>query len=368
MNSNTELVWLVPEAEHDRLVAAVFAGRGYVADEIEGMTRVCREAAAHGIRTHNAIKAFHLDETLGSGVGGCRPGAVVEDISGPFPGLRNWHAHGKPGPGVAYAAMETCLELAGRFGIGAVSVQDAWHYLWGGAYALQAARRGFVGYTQCTGLLAEVVPFGGRRPALGTNPHTWAFPTQASVGFPVLVDFATSAVARGRVQQWAREGKPLPPGVAVDAAGSETRDPQAVAALLPFGGHKGYGLGLVNEMMSALAGAGPPSLRGRFDAPAGAPRRTATFFFLALHPDAMAGGAAGGGQSWEANLGVVLADILGQGNESARLPGAPEAAATALSARSGGLLFTGPELEALDAEADRCGLARVGRQHLMVRQ
>ena len=65
------------------------------------------------------------------------------------------------------------------------------------------------------------VPFGGKFPTLGTNPHSWAFPTQDVIGFPICIDWATSPVAMGRVQQFVREGKQLPPGSGVDEQGKE---------------------------------------------------------------------------------------------------------------------------------------------------
>ena len=70
---------------------------------------------------------------------------------------------------------------------------------------------------------------------MGTNPHSWGFPTQAAIGFPIVIDWATSTVAMGRVQVLKREGKKLPPGCAVDAEGRETDDPNKAVALLPFG-------------------------------------------------------------------------------------------------------------------------------------
>ncbi len=354
---------VIAEMEHDALVRAAFLRRGYQSDEVEPVVRLCREAARHGIRTHNAIKALHLDERFGSAVGGCVPGAVIEELAVRFPAARVWNAHRKLGPAVAYPAMETCLRLAHEYGIGMVSVDEAWHYFWGGAYVLEAARRGYVGYTQCTAMLAEVVPFGGRSPSLGTNPHSWAFPTQDAVGFPVLVDFATSAAAMGRVQQFAREGLPLPAGWAVDTHGRETTDASQVAALLPFGGHKGYGLGLINEIMAALIGGSLPTSRGRFDMePDG--KRTPTFFFLAMNPDALSGGRYAEGRTWQTNMKVVLDDIRGPANREALLPGQLEAEHARACAEAGGLLFSPAELDALDAVALECGRAPVARRTL----
>ena len=107
--------------------------------------------------------------------------------------------------------MDTAIALADKYGIGSVSVDNAFHYLWGGGYVLDAARRGYIAYTNCTAALAEVVPFGGKFPTLGTNPHSWGFPTTQAIGFPIVIDWATSVIAMGRVQQLKREGLPLPP-------------------------------------------------------------------------------------------------------------------------------------------------------------
>merc|ERR1712172_402706 len=95
--------------------------------------------------------------------------------------------------------------------------------------------------------LTEVVPPGGQTPTLGTNPHSWGFPTTEACGFPIVIDWATSVIAMGRVQQMVREGKPIPPNCAIDKDGKMTTDPNEVVALIPFGAHKGYGLALIEE-------------------------------------------------------------------------------------------------------------------------
>jgi len=345
--------FLVSDDDHDALVTRAYERRGFRSDEVEAMVRLCREAARHGIRTHNAIKALHLDDLFGSPHGGCVPGAEISRLSSRFPASQVWVANRKLGPAVAYPAMETCMDLAERYGVGMVSVDEAWHYLWGGAYVLEAARRGFIGYTNCTAMLAEVVPFGGRRASLGTNPHSWAFPTVEVVGFPILVDFATSSVAMGRVQQFAREGRPLPPGTAVDAEGRETTDPEQAKALLPFGAHKGYGLGLIDELFAGFIGGHLPTLRGRF-AKGDATKRTPTFFFMAIHPEALSADGYVGDVGWSENLRRIVADIL-EGNEGAILPGAIEAKIARRSLTLGGLLFTEAELDAFDGIARACG-------------
>ena len=67
----------------------------------------------------------------------------------------------------------------------------------------------------------------------------------------------------GRVQQFQREGKQLPPNAAVDKDGNPTTDPHAAVSLMPFGAHKGYGLALMNEVIAAFIGGSVPTIRSR---------------------------------------------------------------------------------------------------------
>jgi ureidoglycolate dehydrogenase (NAD+) len=346
--------FIVPPALHYDLIAAAYRHRGYTADEAQDAARFCDMAATHGIRTHNGIKALQLDEHFGSKAGGCVPGAVIDELPAAFSASRIWDANRKLGQSTAFAAIEEAIRLADKFGIGQVSVDNAFHYLWGGGYVMDAAKRGYIAYTNCTSALAEVVPFGGKFPTLGTNPHSWGFPTQDAVGFPVVIDWATSTVAMGRVQQFKREGTPLPPNAAVDKDGHPTTDPNAVAALVPFGAHKGYGLALINEMVAALIGGSLPTLRSR-QVPSGE-KRTCCFYFQVIHPKSLAGGLFAKGRSQQDNLKAVLADIFGHGNESCTLPGQPEASAAAATAKAGGLLFTAAEIAEFNAIAKACGM------------
>lgn len=344
--------FVVPHQLHHDLIAAAYSHRGFTTDEALDAARFCDMASTHGIRTHNGIKALHLDEHFGSKAGGCVPGAEIEVIPSRFDAAQVWNCNRKLGQATAFRAMEEAIRLADRYGVGTVSVDNAFHYLWGGGYVMDAAKRGYLAYTNCTAALAEVVPFGGKFPTLGTNPHSWGFPTQDAIGFPVVIDWATSTVAMGRVQQLKREGKELPPGAAVDADGKETRDPNKVAALVPFGAHKGYGLALMNEIVSGLIGGSLPTLRNR-PAPDDE-KRTCTFFFQVIHPEAISSGLFAKGRSQQENLRAVLKDVFGHGNESCTLPGEPEAKAARETKDAGGLLFTAAEIGEFNALAEEC--------------
>ncbi len=349
-----EVYHVIPKEIHDRLVTQAYLHRGYDADEAAAGARFCASAAHHGIRTHNAIKALHLDELFGSKVGRWKPGAKIEKWPSRFLASEIWNGNNKLGQAVAYEAMDTCMKLADKYGVGMVSVDNATHYLWGGGYVMDAALKGYLAYTNCTSATSEVVPFGGRTPTMGTNPHSWAFPTQDAIGFPIVIDWATSTVAMGRVQQFKREGKQLPPGCAVDSEGNPTVDPSRAVALLPFGAHKGYGLGLIDELYAGLIGGSLPEIRGTSRGDSGE-KRGSTFFFQVIHPEALQGRNYVKGRTQMQNVKAVIEDILGHGNEKCLLPGQPEAHWAGLSRKHGGLLFKPAEIEELNHLASEVG-------------
>ena len=352
-NIEDEVMHVVPVARHSATIAAAYRARGYAEEESLSAARIAERASWHGVRTHNGIKGLSLDDHFGSKVGGCVPGAVIEKLPTRFPGTEIWNANKKLGQPVAEQAIETCIALADKYGIGQVSVDNAFHYLWGGGYVMEAARRGYIAYTNCTSAQTGVVPFGGRKPTLGTNPHSWGFPTEAAIGFPIVIDWATSVIALGRVQQLAREGRSLPPDVAVDKDGNMTTDPAKVAALVPFGQHKGYGLALADELFAALIGGSLPTLRGRAAVPD--EKQTPRFYFQVIHPEALSANSFVGGRTQSDNVKAVLEDILSDGNEHCLLPGELEARWAEKCRRQGGLLFSAHEITQLNQIAVACG-------------
>ncbi|MEL7087043.1 MAG: Ldh family oxidoreductase [Planctomycetota bacterium] len=356
---------ILPLETHNDLVTAAYRHRGYTQDEAAQAARFSQLTAWYGIKTHNALKALHLDHLFGSGNRanpGCVPGAEIEKLGGRFAAAQQWNANKKLGQAVAFEAIDAAEKMADQYGVGMVSVDHAFHYLWGGGYVMDSAKRGYIAYTNCTAALAEVVPFMGKHPTLGTNPHSWGFPTNDAVGYPIVIDWATSTVAMGRVQQFRREGLTLPPDSAVDINGNPTQDPHAVHALQPFGRHKGYGLSLINELVGGFIGGSLPTLRSRpADVPADAEneKTTPTFFFQVMHPDALSGGAFAAGRDQAANVKAVIEDIVGHGNaeNGTLLPGQLEHQAAQASEAANGLLFTEAEIQEFKQIADECGFA-----------
>ncbi|WP_306118952.1 MULTISPECIES: malate/lactate/ureidoglycolate dehydrogenase [unclassified Roseitalea] len=169
---------------------------------------------------------------------------------------------------MAHRAMQVGIGRAQRDGIALVALRNSYHVGRIGHWAEQCAAAGLVS-VHFVNVVSKplVAPFGGTRPRLSTNPFAAGFPA-ADGRPPVIVDFATSRFALGKVRVARNKGVAVPPGTLMDAAGRPTQDPSVMfaeppGALLPFGEHKGAALALTCELMAAaLAGApvqaGPP--------------------------------------------------------------------------------------------------------------
>ncbi len=147
-------------------------------------------------------------------------------------------------------------ELAQEQGIGCVTLEEVNHVGRLGEYAETLARQGLVGivFTSGTVVRVSVAPWGGREPLLSTNPMAWAVPTQAG-SEPLVLDFATSVVANGKVSVALSKGEAFPEGMLLDRNGVPTTDPatfQDGGMLLPFGSYKGYGLSLMMELIPGI--------------------------------------------------------------------------------------------------------------------
>lgn len=170
------------------------------------------------------------------------------------------------GPVVAYATIQALASQVEQTGIAIAGVKGANHLGMLALYAEAIARKGLIGIVLSSSE-ALVHPYGGSRAMLGTNPIAIGMPTQ---GEPFILDMATSVVSMGKIHAHALKGEPIPRGWALDREGSPTLDAEAAksGSIAPFGGAKGYGLGLAFELIvAAVAGTPPaPDVRGTLDA------------------------------------------------------------------------------------------------------
>lgn len=161
--------------------------------------------------------------------------------------------------------LEVALELVAKQGLAAAAMHRTFHFGRLGDYPERAARQGWIGLAWANGLRspASVAPFGGRTGAHGTNPFAAAIP-RPNGSAPIVVDFATSVLAEGKLRVARNRGKAVPPAVILDADGNESTDPHDFydgGCLLPVGGHKGYGLSVVCDLLAGmLTGSGSPCM------------------------------------------------------------------------------------------------------------
>lgn len=165
----------------------------------------------------------------------------------------------------ASEAMKLAITKAEHNGSAAVTVHNCYHSGRLGAYSELAAAAGMIGIVMVNagGGGQSVVPFGGSKRRLATNPLSIASPTTGS--FPLVLDIATSMAPEGKIRDYALRDAELPPGWIVDSAGRPSCDPRDFygtprGSLLPLGstvGHKGFGLALMIDVLAgALSGAG----------------------------------------------------------------------------------------------------------------
>jgi uncharacterized oxidoreductase len=182
---------------------------------------------------------------------GSRPTVVIRSgATAVVDGGLGW---GQP---AARLAARTAIDLAVESGVGAVTIVNCNHIGRVGEYVAMIAGAGMIGIALCNAS-PVVAPYGGYRPVMGTNPFAWAAPRGPGKP-PLVLDFATSIVAEGKLRVARAKGEVLPPGLIVDATGAPSHDPAdfyAGGALHTFGLHKGSGLSVMIELLArGLAG------------------------------------------------------------------------------------------------------------------
>lgn len=239
-------------AELERLAAELLERLGLPAADAALTARVLVAADLEGVETHGLGRLPNYVARLRQGLVNPAPEMRFLRRKG---GAALLDADNGMGQLATVRAMEEAIRLAGEYGTGWVAVRGSNHFGAASYYCRMAAEAGMIGLV-FSNTPPGMAPYGGREPFLGTNPLGVGVP--AGDGPPVILDMATSAVARGQVLKANRNGQPIPPGAAIDADGAPTTDAAAAlkGALLPMAGAKGYGLALVIELLTGvLAGA-----------------------------------------------------------------------------------------------------------------
>jgi uncharacterized oxidoreductase len=249
----------VDAAALEQRATRIFTAMGAPAGDAAWIAALLVRANLRGHDSHGVIRVPQYWDSVKKGqVDPKSPVTVLDET----PILARLDGGGGFGQVVARRAMEMAIAKAKTAGLSAASMSRTSHVGRLADYAELAARAGLVGmvWANCVHGL-NVAPWGGAARRLGTNPHAVAIP---GAGGPAMVlDFATSVVAEGKMRVKRNRKQPAPPGWFVDAQGRPATDPEVFygdppGALLTAGEHKGYGLSLAVEILGGiLSGTGP---------------------------------------------------------------------------------------------------------------
>ena len=310
-------------SEVEELAFGALVAAGTREASARALARAVAAAEREGIRSHGLMYVPTYCEHVTCGK---VDGQAVPEVAKTAPGAlradaRNGFAH----PAIE-AGFEELVPLARSQGVAALSVHNSYNCGVLGYHAARLAEAGLVGLG-FTNAPASIAPAGGRKPVVGTNPFALAVPGDGAPA--LLIDQSASVIAKSELMVRARTGEPIPLGWALGPDGEPTTDPAVglKGTMAPSGGYKGFGVGLLVEVMAAaLSGANLGIHASPFSGTAGGPPGTGQFF-LAISPAAFAGDGFG------PRIADLCAAITAQ--EGAHLPGQRRAANRARSDADG---------------------------------
>ena len=246
----------------------VFSSYGFTSAESKNITDVLLRADLYGIESHGIQRLIRYHNEILSGLVNIKaePRTITETaVSAVI------DADKSMGQLISIQAMDAAVGKAQNTGIGMVAVRNSNHFGIAGYYAQMASEANLLGICM-TNTEAIGVPVYGKRAMLGTNPVALAFPA-APVNF--LYDAATTVVPRGKIEVYSKNEKPLPDGWAVDSDGIGSSDADEIlknliaksgGGIAPlggstelYGGHKGYGLGIIVDLFCGVFSGGMTS-------------------------------------------------------------------------------------------------------------
>ncbi len=237
-----------------RLCTDLLERLGVASDDAATTADVFLQAELMGEELHGLRLFLHVLGRLAAG--GDRAETSVTTILDRG-AIAVWDANRSLGQVTAARAMARAIEKARDHGLGFVSVRNGNSLTSAKYYAMLAASRGMIGLVYTNTSRKLMPPPGGRAPMLGNNPFAAAAPAGRYGAF--VLDMACTAAAVERIVQAKERNEPIPPGWALDRDGRETTDPARALetmALLPFGGHKAFGLAMVHEILTSVLSGG----------------------------------------------------------------------------------------------------------------
>lgn len=235
-----------------QFIVQVLAKVGVPAADGEIVANNLLKADLWGVGTHGISRFPRYLMRIKDGTINSQPAIT---ITKPWPALLAVNGDNGLGSVVAVKALEAAMETADKFGLCAVGVRSSNHFGTAGFYCDLAAKRNYIAVV-FTNALSAIPPWGGKEPYLGTNPIGIGLPRLENS--PVIIDLATSIVARGKIIAAAKQGITIPEGWALDKEGRPTTDAEEalLGMIMPMAGPKGYALALaVDHLSGVLTGA-----------------------------------------------------------------------------------------------------------------
>jgi uncharacterized oxidoreductase len=247
----------IPVADLRAFVAAVFRATGSDSSEARTVGDHLVDANLAGHESHGVIRISKYVDWHAKGMVIANRHAMIVRESPCNAIIDGQFGYGQV---IGLEAMDLAITKARQSGLCAVAIRNAGHLGRIGAWAEQVAHAGLasIHFVNTSGFGILVAPHGGTDRRLSANPIAAGAP--GPDGAALILDMSTSAIAEGKIQVAKNRGELLPPGCTIDSEGQPNRDPAVFygppeGALLPFGGHKGYGLSIFCEIFAgALSG------------------------------------------------------------------------------------------------------------------
>jgi LDH2 family malate/lactate/ureidoglycolate dehydrogenase len=239
---------LVKEDDLRALGESAFMGLGLTEPDARDVCSILLLADLFGLSTHGFSRVESYGERLLSGGIRARPQIRAERLA---PSLIAVDGDNGVGPLVGMHALREAMRAARETGLAMALARSSNHFGPISPYSLIAAEAGFASIIG-SNATTTIAPWGGTDARLGNSPLGFGVPNPG--GRPFLLDMAMSVVARAKIRSAEKRGETIPETWATDAGGLPTTDPRAAldGFLLPIGGHKGYGLALMVDMLAGL--------------------------------------------------------------------------------------------------------------------